>query len=65
MDKKYQEATRLPYYKVQYYDDTVMAWKDLRKKFVYPDDAFAYMNGMEGLYRVIQVTKEGRCLYES
>ena len=52
-----------PYYKVQYYDDIVRAWKDIQKRFTYPDDAFASLFGRAGLYRVIEVTREGRHLY--
>jgi hypothetical protein len=59
---KYRKS--FPYYKVQYFDDYVMAWHDIQRRFTHPDDAFSYMNGMEGVYRIMEVTRDGRHPYE-
>jgi len=53
-----------PYYKVQYYDDTVMAWKDIQKRFTYPVDAMKFGDTLGKVYRLMEITRDGRHHYE-
>lgn len=52
-----------PYYKVQYWDDRVMAWHDIQKRFTYPDDATAYGRTLNKSYRLMVVNRGYREIY--
>ena len=51
-----------PYYKCQYWDDKVMAWHDIQKRFSNPIEAKLYGEGLGYLCRVITITRQGRFL---
>lgn len=48
-----------PYYKAQYFDETVVAWRDVQRQFPSPESAqTAFKAGHK--CRVMRVTMEGR-----
>ena len=54
-----------PYYKCQYWDNKVMAWHDIQRRFTDPITAQLHGEGLGYLCRVMVVTREGRFVYES
>lgn len=55
-----KRRTSFPYYKVQYYDNNVMAWHDIQKSFKTNKDAEKHGALLKRRYRVMQINRTGR-----
>lgn len=66
MQSQYRPRTRgsarfSPYYKVQWYDDSTLAWRDVQRQRIHPSAeqaAAAFIRGVR--CRVMEVTMQGR-----
>lgn len=55
-----QYRRSFPYYKVQYYDENVMAWHDIQRRFSSEVEACVEGTKLGRKWRVMEVTRTGR-----
>jgi hypothetical protein len=49
-----------PYYKLQWFDDTVMAWRDIQRQYASPAEAAGDIGRGARVWRLMEITMHGR-----